>query len=650
MANYCDNLKDDISAIRNNYSFTYFIPNEINVYDLSKCYSPSTSQNSPIIKMSDISNFQGNGSQQVYHTHQSCKINATILQSSYLKNQKNIIRQIENTNGGVKQGLPFKIVNGFYSNEPKFFLNSNIDYSDIAKDFTNLNSATNGKLNINKPATYSIEWYGFFKPSTTGIWNFTLSSDMSGVCFLWIGDIAINDYEIANSSIAGSNIFSLNLYANNYYPIRIQYGNQLYNTSNNFSLSITGPAKIDGIPFLCALYNNDGSLFEKKVLYYTLNEITPSLTSKGLFNCYVNDPSDNNNNKLLKKNVNGNILCNSTFTDICNNTIHYNPKNNSQYLYRIEGSPLINNTILINNPERKLKPILNNDMKLNVNSYISYNNYYPLNSDINNATNSSYNNCKTKCDDDVTCKYFYSYSSPNDASYCIIKNDSYFPSQLIPKQDNNIKFSTLNVRNKSPNLPTNDYRNTIPNKTSFNYNAYKDYETLDDKPLIISNPLDGLSKNMTNDYNNCNTYINGNIQGFKNIENFDNHGYTNSSIVLNSDNIKGNIIQQQLQPMIEISKDYNQLQGNISNKYYEINGTINNISNSNNTGIRDILSTNYEMYDFSGNYLNYTSKIPKKYDALNDDMNIMILEQNNLLILGTITIATLIIGAIYFTK
>jgi hypothetical protein len=141
-------------------------------------------------------------------------------------------------------------------------------------------------------------------------------------------------------------------------------------------------------------------------------------------------------------------------------------------------------------------------------------------------------------------------------------------------------------------------------------------------------------------------------------EGFDNHGYqSNSDVAMisanpgDSDNLPNRIIENQINPMIQISQDYNNLQQNINYKYYDISNNIMKITNSNNTGIRDILSADpNKMYDFSGNYLKYFTKKPQKEDALKEDINRMVLEENNLFMLGTITIASLIIGTIYFAR
>jgi hypothetical protein len=141
-------------------------------------------------------------------------------------------------------------------------------------------------------------------------------------------------------------------------------------------------------------------------------------------------------------------------------------------------------------------------------------------------------------------------------------------------------------------------------------------------------------------------------------ENFDNHGYTNSGIVSNTSanpggntNIPDSIIKNQITPLIKISDDYSELQKNVNDKYYDISNSIYKIKNKNNTGIRDVISNDpNNTYDYNGNLLRYNTKKPQKEDALKEDANIMILEQNNILMLGSITVAALLIGAVYFGK
>jgi hypothetical protein len=103
--------------------------------------------------------------------------------------------------------------------------------------------------------------------------------------------------------------------------------------------------------------------------------------------------------------------------------------------------------------------------------------------------------------------------------------------------------------------------------------------------------------------------------------------------------------------MMDVAKDYAVLQKQINDKYYSIDDKLNNVTNDNKNGIRDILSDDpKEIYDFSGNTFYYNSKKLKKVDALKDDVQIMLVQTNDMFILGSLTIATLLVSAIYFGK
>jgi hypothetical protein len=636
-------LDNNIKTLTSDYGFTYFRPTITKKYDLKKCYSQESSNS---ITMKDISNYQKN-SEPVYHTERTCNYNAGILHSKQKLDEKNQINNIIKNNG-VKQGLSFKIIDGNYNANPKYFLNSKTDYNDIAVKFDNLQNATNNKINTIE-SDYSIEWYGYFNPNMTGNWTFTLLTD--NISLLWIDDIAINDYDNLNAAIntKGSNTVSLYLNANNHYPIRIQYGNNAITQNNKFSLSILSPKNEDSIALLCSLYNPDGSLFEKQLMYYSLNEVSTDLTSKGFFNCFVSDPYNKTNG--LKQPSNDSTLCDGIL-----NGIHYNKKDNkNMYLYRIEGEPKMNNFFMNNNIDKTLLPVSSNDTIL-INSYTRYKGTYPLSSEMAKSKPLSQNDCNTLCNNDPNCKYYYSYIKDN-LTHCITKNDEYFPNQIIAKQPNEKKStnSTLYLRNRIPKLTESDARYKLNTKYTSNYNSYSDYEILVDKQLIIPDQhnigYNGLNDEIKKQYIKNWEYIKGNGPT---KENFDNRGYNvpiNSGNPGNNASIPDSIIQNQINPMIDISKDYSEMQQKVNDNYYDISNSIYKIKNNNNTGIRDILSNDpNNIYDYNGNLFKYNTKKPQKEDALKEDANIMILEQNNILMLGSITVAALLIGAVYFGK
>jgi hypothetical protein len=65
--------------------------------------------------------------------------------------------------------------------------------------------------------------------------------------------------------------------------------------------------------------------------------------------------------------------------------------------------------------------------------------------------------------------------------------------------------------------------------------------------------------------------------------------------------------------------------------------------------LRNKLTKN-KKYDYSGRVLQYTEKKNTLADGLDEDLKIMIVQENNLFILGTIAMATLLIGILVISK
>lgn len=128
------------------------------------------------------------------------------------------------------------------------------------------------------------------------------------------------------------------------------------------------------------------------------------------------------------------------------------------------------------------------------------------------------------------------------------------------------------------------------------------------------------------------------------MEGFNTYGYD-----MPNDNNPDKISQNQNEPLKQISSDYSNLQNQVSSKYYEIGKNIDKITNSSNTGIRDILLSD-DKYDFSGNLLNFLNKKPTLAEARQKDSKIMLVEQNSVYIFGSITAVSLLILAILIAR
>lgn len=80
--------------------------------------------------------------------------------------------------------------------------------------------------------TYSWQWLGYFKASSTENYTFYTKSDDAS--YLWVGSNAISNFTRANATVnnggthAETEVTSstVSLVANTYYPIRVQFGEQ----------------------------------------------------------------------------------------------------------------------------------------------------------------------------------------------------------------------------------------------------------------------------------------------------------------------------------------------------------------------------------------------------------------------------------------
>ena len=77
--------------------------------------------------------------------------------------------------------------------------------------------------------SFSMQWLGYFRPTTTETYTFYLNSDDAS--YLWIGNNAVSGFSTANATINNGGLHgavevsgTASLAAGVYYPVRIQYG------------------------------------------------------------------------------------------------------------------------------------------------------------------------------------------------------------------------------------------------------------------------------------------------------------------------------------------------------------------------------------------------------------------------------------------
>jgi len=333
---------------------------------------------------------------------------------------------------------------------------------------------------------------------------------------------------------------------------------------------------------------------------------------------------------------------------------------NNYYLYRVDTDETADNYYLANNDLKTLKQISNtNDILRPSTSYTKYDNYYPAN--LNNFQKTD-KDCNTVCDEDASCKHYYSIKKA-DGNGCIIEKER-LPKQFLPKPLFNNNFtSTLYIKNMNTNFDENDKRNKAPMSAVIDYRPYSEYKILNSN-ISKGEKYSGFDEPILTQLKKNDAYIGTGASK----DGFENYGYQNSQQVgtyygnqqLVNGQINGNAItlptainEYQIKPLRKIADDYSTLQSKINQNAVDLSNNISKITNQGGTGMRDLLmadSAGQNLYDFSGNTFNYRNRKPTVTDALNEDIKTMILQENYIYILGTLTTATLLIAAVYLAK
>ena len=134
------------------------------------------------------------------------------------------------TASGDTPGLYKTTYAGYFGDVPEFF-------ATATPAIAGANPATSVQTTvIEEPATddgsaFSVQWLGYFKPTTTETHTFFLNSDDAS--YMWIGATAVTGFTTVNALInnGGSHAAteisgSIALTAGVYYPVRIQFGEQ----------------------------------------------------------------------------------------------------------------------------------------------------------------------------------------------------------------------------------------------------------------------------------------------------------------------------------------------------------------------------------------------------------------------------------------
>jgi len=262
--------------------------------------------------------------------------------------------------------------------------------------------------------------------------------------------------------------------------------------------------------------------------------------------------------------------------------------------------------------------------------------------------------CKKLCDATANCKSYNIVSSKNpsfkDKNLCLLRNKKV--DNMVPIDSNSpgMNFtSNLYIKKNEPMFMNNDVRQTVPFHSTADYVSYNSFN-VDMNPYTT-----GLGKYYDDLVKERNLLYQGK-EGLSNMDSTSNLEYLPTKqfhqIYGNNgspNNVKDAIQKTQIQPSMQNATAYESQLYTINSNYYSLDNSIQTITNKNGTGVRDVMMKD-SKYDFSGNVFQYDHPVSTKTDGLLEDIHTMTMYENSIYILGAITSATLLVGAIVMSN
>ena len=143
---------------------------------------------------------------------------------------------------GLLDGLTWKYYHGYSSNSVSYYTTNT--YINIGRfvDGTNINTISNGQYPVSGGETYSVEIFGYFRATVSGTYTFSLVSDDGS--YFWIGSNALINYTTGNANMTASTgvngSCTVTLLSGTYYPVRIQWSENLVSDDLQFSFTPPG--------------------------------------------------------------------------------------------------------------------------------------------------------------------------------------------------------------------------------------------------------------------------------------------------------------------------------------------------------------------------------------------------------------------------
>ncbi len=127
-------------------------------------------------------------------------------------------------------GLFKTTYSGYFADNVSFFATAT-PTTFGANPATSVQTTTISEPSSNDGSNFSVQWLGYFLPSTTETYTFFTSSDDAS--YVWVGSNAITGFTTGNATVNNGGLHgqleksgTASLTAGVYYPIRIQFGEQ----------------------------------------------------------------------------------------------------------------------------------------------------------------------------------------------------------------------------------------------------------------------------------------------------------------------------------------------------------------------------------------------------------------------------------------
>jgi hypothetical protein len=348
--------------------------------------------------------------------------------------------------------------------------------------------------------------------------------------------------------------------------------------------------------------------------------------------------------------------CSKTAKDVNNNKFVYT-NGNTRYLYNLKIDEKMNKMFYANDLSMNLEFVPNDSPVVSSTNYSKIGNYVPIPSNISKSvkvTSQDSDGCKKMCDNTPGCENFYYYTTNDNNKWCNLGTNT--SSNIVPpnlfnilQPGTNITSSELYIKDKKLNMDQKYMPQEIPvNKMSSlssfsNYSSHTILPNSFTQPHIIGVGSEPEYISWKGDQNKI--LFGTNKQGFTTLSKT-NEGFQQYDINTCTSDPKGcisNIENKKINPLIEMSGEYSKKIQQMKTNDIALSGNVTSFSNT----YTDLSNNN--LAQFSPQFTNFDNTMTIK-DAMNNDLNEMLVQQNNMYIMGTIAAATLLVTAILIGK